>query len=334
MIAVVALALAGSWIGYFLFTPMPSLTFKVFPATVTLHIVAGAVLVVYAVYLAIARRLPGGTPLDIPVLAFLGAYALATYASIDWRASIEPVLLMGAAIGAFYALSDLPFLSARTLRSAFMLVLGALSVYALWDVGNQYADYLRLTDQVEGLDAGNIFPPTVPRVVDVSDHTECPRDGAGARAALLRAQRVSSRVDLGADRRFRGIVRCWMGDVPHALAGRVDRCGRRRRLHPGRGMDHGSRVQARSRWRARDLGDVRTAGVQPDSACRGGGRAGAGVLWGVGIRREFIDPAGVVVSLVAVGARGCVAGGPGHLPRQSAARHRAEHVRVSVPAVR
>ena len=99
VIAVVALALAGSWIGYFLFTPMPSLTFKVFPATVTLHIVAGAVLVLYALYLAIARRLPGGTPLDIPVLAFLGAYALATYASIDWRASIEPVLLMGAAIG-------------------------------------------------------------------------------------------------------------------------------------------------------------------------------------------------------------------------------------------
>ena len=94
-IAVVALALAGSWIGYFLFTPMPSLTFKVFPATVTLHIVAGGVLVVYAVYLAIARRLPGGTPLDVPVLAFLAAYALATYASIDWRASIEPVLAVG-----------------------------------------------------------------------------------------------------------------------------------------------------------------------------------------------------------------------------------------------
>src|SRR5262245_17103025 len=169
-IAAVALALAGSWIGYFLFTPMPSLTFKVFPATVTLHVVAGALLVVYAVSLAVARRLPGGTPLDIPVLAFLGAYSLATYASIDWRASIEPVLLLGAAIGAFYALSDLPFLNARTLRYAFMLVVGALSVYALWDVGNQYADYLRLTDQVEGIGAGNIFPPTVPRVDDVSDH--------------------------------------------------------------------------------------------------------------------------------------------------------------------
>ena len=121
-IAVVALALAGSWIGYFLFTPMPSLTFEVFPATVTLHIVAGAVLAVYVVYLAIARRLPGGTPLDLPVLAFLGAYALATYASIDWRASLEPVLLLGAAVVAFYALSDLPFLTARTLRYAFMLV--------------------------------------------------------------------------------------------------------------------------------------------------------------------------------------------------------------------
>ena len=170
VIAFVALALAGSWIGYFLFTPMPSLTFKVFPATVTLHIVVGVVLVLYAVYLAMARRLPGGTPLDIPVLLFLGAYALATYASIDWRASIEPVLLLGAAIAAFYALSDLPLLNARNLRYAFMLVIGALSVYALWDVGNQYADYLRLTDQVEGLSFSNVLPPTVPRVDDVSDH--------------------------------------------------------------------------------------------------------------------------------------------------------------------
>jgi O-antigen ligase/tetratricopeptide (TPR) repeat protein len=163
-------ALAASWLGYFLFTGMPALSFDVFPQTVTLHVVAGGAALLYGVYLAAARRLPGGTPLDLPVLALLGAYALAAYASVDWRASLEPTLLLGAAVAAFYALSGLPFLTARTLRLAFMTTGLALASYTLWVVGNDYADYLRLTDSVEGLSAGNIFPPTVPRVDGVSDH--------------------------------------------------------------------------------------------------------------------------------------------------------------------
>lgn len=164
------MAIAASWIGYVLFVPMPSFTLGVFPATITLHSVVGGGLVVYAAYLVAMRRFPGGTPLDLPVVAFLAAYVVATFASIDWRVSLEPVLLLGASVAAFYALSDLPLLSARTLRFGLMLLGGALSIYALWIVGNDYADYLRLTDAVEGLSAGNIFPPTVPRVRDVSDH--------------------------------------------------------------------------------------------------------------------------------------------------------------------
>jgi O-antigen ligase/tetratricopeptide (TPR) repeat protein len=167
---VAALLLASSWVGYFLFTPMPQITFHVFPATLTLHIVASAGVLLYALYLLGVRRLPGGSPLDVPVLALLGAYALATYTSVDWRASLEPVLLLGAAVAVFYALSDLPLLSARSLRIGFMLMCGGLSLYALWVVGNDYADYLRLTDSVEGIGARNIFPPTVPRVHNVSDH--------------------------------------------------------------------------------------------------------------------------------------------------------------------
>lgn len=164
------MALVSSWMGYVLFVRMPAFTLDVFPATITLHIVVGSGLLAYAACMLAMRRLPGGTPFDAPVLALIGAYALATYASIDWRVSLEPVLLMGAAIGAFYVLSDLPLLSGRTLRFGLMLTGTAISLYALWIVGNDYADYLRLTDAVEGLSAGNIFPPTVPRVRDVSDH--------------------------------------------------------------------------------------------------------------------------------------------------------------------
>jgi O-antigen ligase len=166
-----ALVAAGSWAGYFLFTGMPQLTLDVYPRTVTLHILVGALAVAYFAWLIVARRLPGGTPLDLPVLAFIGAYALATAFSVNWRVSLEATLQIGAAIIVFYALAELPGLSALQLTRAFMLLGAALALYALWMVGNDYGDYLRLTRSVEGLRVGNIFPPTVPRVHDVSDHT-------------------------------------------------------------------------------------------------------------------------------------------------------------------
>jgi O-antigen ligase len=166
----VAPLVAGAWLGYFLFTPMPAISFQVFPQTLTLHLVFASAAVIYVAYAAIARRLPGGTPLDLPVLAFLGAYAVATYASVDWRASLEPALLLGAAAGAFYILSGMPLLDARALRIAFMITGLALAIYTLWVVGNDYAGYLRLTNRVEGIGFGNVLPPTVPRVHNVSDH--------------------------------------------------------------------------------------------------------------------------------------------------------------------
>lgn len=166
----IAMALAGSWVGYLLFTGMPQLTLHVFPRTLTLHVLVAGLAMIYVAYLALARRLPGGTPLDIPVLALIGAYALGTYTSINWRVSLEATLQFSIALVAFYALSDLPFLSARQLRRALMAAGFALSLYALWVVGSDYLDYLRLANKVEGLSASNIFPATVPRVHDVSDH--------------------------------------------------------------------------------------------------------------------------------------------------------------------
>ncbi|MHB8685448.1 MAG: hypothetical protein ACYC9X_14115, partial [Dehalococcoidia bacterium] len=165
-----ALVVAGGWVGYFLFTGMPQLTLEVYPRTVTLHILVGALAAVYVAWLVASRRMPGGTPLDLAVLGFIAAYAVATYTSLYWRVSLEATLQVGAAIIVFYALSGLPGLSASQLTRALMLVGAALSIYALWVVGNDYADYLRLTRSVEGLHASNIFPPTVPRVHDVSDN--------------------------------------------------------------------------------------------------------------------------------------------------------------------
>jgi len=163
-------AVLGGWVGYFLFTGMPQLSLHVFPRTLTLHLMIAALALVYVLALAVGRRLPGGTPFDLAVLAFIAAYVGATVFSESWRVSLEPVLYIGAAIIVFYALTDLPFVTADDLRRALVLAGTALAAYALWVVGDDYADYLRLVRRVEGLDATTIFPPTVPRVHDVSDH--------------------------------------------------------------------------------------------------------------------------------------------------------------------
>ena len=166
----IATILAGSWVGYFLFTGMPQVTLHVFPRVLVFHALVGVVALGYLGYLAWVRRLPGGTPLDLAALAIAAAYAVGTAASLNWRLSLEATLQASAGFIAFYVLAGAPLLSARQLWRAFALAGAALSVYALWVVGNDYADYLSFARHIEGLGADNIFPPTVPRVHDVSDH--------------------------------------------------------------------------------------------------------------------------------------------------------------------
>lgn len=165
-----ALAIASAFVGFFLMSGMPQLTLDVFPRTLTIHIIYAVVAIVYVAYLATARRLPGGSPLDFAVAGVIAAWALATYTSVDWRMSLEPTLLLGAAIIVFYALQDLPFLDAQQLRRALLIAGGLMSAYAVWIVGNDYATYLQYVSDIEGLNSGNIFPPTVPRVHGVGDH--------------------------------------------------------------------------------------------------------------------------------------------------------------------
>jgi tetratricopeptide (TPR) repeat protein/O-antigen ligase len=165
------IALAGSCLGYYIVTGMPQLRLSVFGPTVALQMVTAALVFVYAGYLALYRRLPGGTPIDWPVALVVVAYALATAASINWRVSLENMLQVLMVVVVFYALSDVRILSARDVQRGLMLAGAAASFYALWVVAHDYADWLALAHAVDGgFSLGNLVPPTVPRVHDVSDH--------------------------------------------------------------------------------------------------------------------------------------------------------------------
>lgn len=164
------LALTAAFVGFFLMSGMPQLTLDVYPRTVTIHLIYGVLAVIYVAYLAWARRLPGGSPLDYAVVGVIAAWVLATYTAVNWRMSVEPTLLLGAAIITFYALQDLPFLDAQQLRRALLIAGGLMSAYAVWIVANDYATYLQYVSDIEGLNSSNIFPPTVPRVHGVGDH--------------------------------------------------------------------------------------------------------------------------------------------------------------------
>jgi hypothetical protein len=81
-----ALLAAASWLGYLICSGVPQVQPEVFRATIAFQVVALAPAVLYAVYLLLRRRLPGGSGLDWPLLLLLAAYAVATVASVAWRA--------------------------------------------------------------------------------------------------------------------------------------------------------------------------------------------------------------------------------------------------------
>lgn len=166
-----AVAIAGSWLGYYLITQPPYLVIESFRATVTLHAVTGVIFIPYLAYLIARRRLPGGSALDLPIAALLGVYLLTTATSLDWRVSLEVALVVLMAIGVFYVLSDGLLLSRSQLEAALMLAVLAAALRALWIVGNDYWDGVRLANAVlGGLSFGDLVPPTVPKVHNVGDH--------------------------------------------------------------------------------------------------------------------------------------------------------------------
>ncbi len=170
-LSLAVVALIASWLGYYLITPLPFIDIETFRATVLLHVVTGVVLLPYLASLVVTRRLPGGSVLDPPLLALLGAYLVATAASEDWRISLEVTLTVVMAMAVFYVLSDGGLFRRWQIETALMLAALAAALKAIWIVGGDYLDWLRLTRAVEGgLSLGNVIPPTVPKVHDVGDH--------------------------------------------------------------------------------------------------------------------------------------------------------------------
>lgn len=164
-------ALAGSWIGFYLITPLPYLELGSFRATVTLHLITGIVVIPYLASLVLTRRLPGGSPLDAPIVALLGVMMLTTATSLDWRVSLEVVLIGIMAISVFYVLSDGGLFQRWQIEWAFMLAVLGTACWAIWVVAGDYLDWLQLSRAVRGSGGGsNLFPPAVPKVHNVGDH--------------------------------------------------------------------------------------------------------------------------------------------------------------------
>jgi len=166
-----AVLAAAGWLGYLICSGLPQTQPEVFRSTIVFQGVALVPAALFAGYLLLRRRLPGGSPLDWPLLLLLAAYVIATVASVAWRVSLESTLVLLLAVLVFYALSDVHFLDAIGLQRAFMLAAAAASVWALWNVAGDYLDWLRFAKSTTGgFPLGDLIPPTVPKVHGVSDH--------------------------------------------------------------------------------------------------------------------------------------------------------------------
>ncbi len=169
--AVLVIASIASWLGFYIITPLPFLQLKAFNATINLHAMTAAVLVPYLVSLIVGRRLPGGSPLDLAIVAMLGAYLWATAGSLNWRVSLEVSLIALMAVAIFYVLSDRKLFRRWQIEWALMLAVLAAAVSTIWIVAGDYLDWLRLTESVRGsLSFGDLIPPTVPKAHGVGDH--------------------------------------------------------------------------------------------------------------------------------------------------------------------
>ncbi len=167
----VCIALLASWLGFYLITGMPQFELDAFKATVLLHVVTALMIIPYLSYLIISHRLPGGTPLDWAIVAVVAGYLLATVASVNWRVSLENTLMIVMAVAIFYVLMDVRFLRGQQIIAALLIATTAASIYALWLVEHDYVQWLRLAESVKGgIGIGDLIPPTVPRVRDVSDN--------------------------------------------------------------------------------------------------------------------------------------------------------------------
>jgi O-antigen ligase/tetratricopeptide (TPR) repeat protein len=171
LVDVIVVAFVGSWLGFYIITLWPGISLRVFRATIAIHAVTAVVLVPYLLSLVLRRRLPGGSLLDVPVVLAVGAYFIATAASENWRVSLESTLYIAMAASVFFVLSDRQLFRRWQVELGLMLALLAAAMWALWNVGEDYAEWVRLSRSLDGsLSFGDLIPPTVPRVSGVGDH--------------------------------------------------------------------------------------------------------------------------------------------------------------------
>lgn len=158
-------------IAYLAITPLAPFASDPAGSEARRHLILSAVVVAYGLLLLVTRRLPHGAPLDLPILAVLGAVALAVWGSVDQRASLEWLLVVLPLGPLVVILRDRLLLSLPDLRRGVMIGTAAVSVLALVSVGRQWQDWLELVQVVEGgVSAGSLLPPSVPRVAGVGSH--------------------------------------------------------------------------------------------------------------------------------------------------------------------
>lgn len=326
-----ALLAAASWLGYFICSGVPQGQREVFRSTIALQAIALVPAVLYAGYLLLRRSLPGGSPLDWPLLLFVATYLVATVASAAWRVSLESTLILLMAVLVFYVLSDLHLLDATGLQRAFMLATAAASIWALWNVAGDYGNWLQFAKSTTGgFHLGDLIPSHCPQSARRQRPPEHTGHDAGLGDAVLRPRRLSLSVLLAASLLGCAAAGGAVGGFPHPFAGRLDRGGSRR------GGDHRRDSHCPPLLVVPGVAPGRSGtAAHPAVAGRRGGRPRpAGRRSCRRGRRDTLErAAAVAVPRVAVAATGRVRRRREHLPRSSAVRRRTGHLRTPLPGV-
>ena len=162
--------LFAAWLAFVVIAGRPNLGAGVHDATRQLYVLLAALFVAYAAYLALARKLPDSTPLGWCALGLVGAYTVATLASVDARISAEASLQVGACVIAFFVFHERGFFSTNTLVRSLVFLAGLAGVLSLVQVAIAYSEWAAALDSIRGLRASDLAPPPVLRRRGVLDH--------------------------------------------------------------------------------------------------------------------------------------------------------------------
>ncbi len=158
-------------LAYFLLTPLAPFARHVYANEVRRQIVIGGALLCSAVWLLCRRRLPTGTPLDLPLLALALAGTAGVLGSSDRRLSLEAALPVAPVLPLFLVLADPRLAPPAALRRGAVLALAVAALFALASVYRQWQEWLALVRAVDGhVSRTTLLPPTMPRVQGVGSH--------------------------------------------------------------------------------------------------------------------------------------------------------------------